>query len=135
MAGYPPAGMAWGGYAHPAVQQLPQRPQALPIEALGLGIGSRIEVRWDIVPDEGEDGDPYTKWWGARIIRQAPPQQGVPMGPCYVIAYDSDEGFEAEERTIRIMSQHDLVDLEDGDPLHWRREGERWEPPEEETYR
>jgi hypothetical protein len=47
------------------------------------------------------------QWWGARIIRQAPPQQGVPMGPCYVIAYDSDEGFEAEERTIRIMSQRE----------------------------
>lgn len=45
MAGYPPGGMGWGGgYAHPAVQQLPQRPQALPIEALGMVIGSRIEV-------------------------------------------------------------------------------------------
>jgi hypothetical protein len=29
----------------------------------------------------------------------------------------------------------DLIDLEDGDALHWRREGERWEPPIEETYR
>ena len=134
------------------------------------------------------------------------------MGPCYVIAYDPEEGFDAEERTIRIMAQReagtgvmlrwdgsacrgaseqrprantraraaagcqacvrmsasshtqpagllpvgvcghqthphyrtrctggraadDLVDLEDGDPLHWRREGERWEPPEEEMAR
>jgi hypothetical protein len=50
MAGYPPgAGMPWGVMhgAHPAaVQQLPQRPpQALPIEALGLTVGSRLEVR------------------------------------------------------------------------------------------
>jgi hypothetical protein len=50
-----------------------------------------------------------------------------------VIAYDPEEGFDAEERTIRIMSMHELVDLEDGDPLHWRREGDRWEPPVEET--
>jgi len=48
MAGYPPgAGMPWGnpyGAHHPPVQQLQQRPQALPIEALGLPMGSRIEV-------------------------------------------------------------------------------------------
>jgi hypothetical protein len=47
MAGYPPGGMAWGvlGQGHPAVQQLaPRAQQALPIEALGLGMGSRIEV-------------------------------------------------------------------------------------------
>jgi hypothetical protein len=48
MAGYPPGGMAWGALGHghgPAVQQLaPRAQQALPIEALGLGMGSRIEV-------------------------------------------------------------------------------------------
>jgi hypothetical protein len=61
MAGYPPAGMAWGGYAHPAVQQLPQRPQALPIEALGLGIGSRIEVGYN---------------WCSRAARMRPCRHG-----------------------------------------------------------
>ncbi|GBF88580.1 hypothetical protein Rsub_01295 [Raphidocelis subcapitata] len=132
MAGYGAYG-AYGAYGHPAVQQLPQRPQALPIEALGLTIGSRIEVRWDIVPDEDE-GDPYTKWWGARIMRMAAPPPGT-MGPCYIIAYDPEEGFAAEERTIRIVGLHDLVDLEDGDALHWRREGERWEPPMDEVAR
>jgi len=57
-------------------------------------------VRWDIVPDEDE-GDPYVKWWGARIIRPAAPQPGV-IGPCYIIAYDPEEGFDAEQRTIQI---------------------------------
>jgi hypothetical protein len=119
----------------------------------------------------------------------AHPHPGI-IGPCYVIRYDAEEGFDSEERTIRITSLRerpapkggpwavhrppqvqqrlrpfggcalsclscrlsapnprpftsatlpgpadDLIDLEDGDALHWRREGERWEPPVEETYR
>lgn len=58
------------------------------------------QVRWDIVDD---DGSAYTKWWGARIMRMVAPPPGQ-LGPVYVIAYDPEEGFEAEERTIRITS-------------------------------
>jgi hypothetical protein len=42
------------------------------------------------------------QWWGARILRQTAPQPGV-IGPCYLIQYDAEEGFEAEQRTIRII--------------------------------
>lgn len=57
-------------------------------------------MRWDIVDD---DGSAYTKWWGARIMRMVAPPLGQ-VGPVYVIAYDPEEGFSAEERTIRITA-------------------------------
>ena len=71
MAGYPP-GMPWGMAmhgAHAALQQLPQRPAALPIEALGLMIGSRIEVR-------------ASSERGVGPSRQLPPPLPPPAGGC-----------------------------------------------------
>lgn len=112
------------------MQQAPETPAALTVEALGLTIGSRIEVRWDVIPDDPE-AEAYSKWWGASILRQADPSDSQP-GPCYALAYDAEEGFDAEERAVRITGQHELVDLVDGSALHWRRQGDEWEVPEEE---
>lgn len=46
-------------------------------------------------------------------MRQAAPQPGV-IGPCYIIAYDPEEGFEAEERTVRLMGQRECQIAEMG---------------------
>ncbi|GBF95198.1 hypothetical protein Rsub_07913 [Raphidocelis subcapitata] len=137
MASAPGAALPWAAPARAACQaaEAEEEPKPLAIEAVGLAIGGRIEVCWNVEPAEGE---PYSKWWGARVLRQAAAaaaaaEPDAPAGPSYVIVYDTDEGFDAEERTVQLLSRHELLDLEDGDPLHWRREGEEWEPPEEAT--
>lgn len=55
------------------------------------------------------------QWWGARLSREAPaPPEGerpeeAAAGPSYVLSYDPEEGegFEAEERTVQLLSQRE----------------------------
>lgn len=105
---------------------------AVSIDQLGLSIGERIEVKWQVQPDEG---DPIERWWGASIIGAQPSTASSSGAPSYCIKYDTwleCDFTEEEQAEVALLSTHRLLDVRQQDVMAWRREGEDYEPESEE---
>ncbi|KAF6257372.1 hypothetical protein COO60DRAFT_1234110 [Scenedesmus sp. NREL 46B-D3] len=103
---------------------------AVGLDQLGLSLGDRIEVKWQVQPDEG---DPIERWWGASIL-SAQPSTASRDVPAYTIKYDTwpeCDFTEEEEAEVALLSTHRLLDLRQADVMAWRREGEDYEPPDD----
>lgn len=96
---------------------------------LGLSLGDRVEVLWEVTHDE--TGESTRKWWGAELCRREDGTDGEGR-VVYVLRYDPDveQGFdEHEECSVTFLEEHYLWDLGQDDELPWRRAGQTWEPP------
>ncbi|GFR52419.1 hypothetical protein Agub_g14991 [Astrephomene gubernaculifera] len=114
----------------PAEQQVSATGTALTLEAAGLAVGGRLEVKWQIEPDEGE---PYSKWWGATVVGPSAQQDpSYPGAPVYELSYDAHDDFEQERCHVVFTSEHTLKQLDQTEELSWRREGDEWEADEDE---
>ncbi|PNH11144.1 hypothetical protein TSOC_002069 [Tetrabaena socialis] len=115
-----------------ALQNAAEAPASgMTLEEAGLAAGGRIEVKWQVEP---EDGEPFSRWWGATLVgpsSQEDPQ--APGAPIFELAYDAADGFEQERSTVRFTAAHALHQLDQAEELVWRREGEEWEEEESES--
>ncbi|PNW82896.1 hypothetical protein CHLRE_06g298700v5 [Chlamydomonas reinhardtii] len=102
----------------------------LRMEEAGLTAGARLEVKWNVEPDEGEA---YTRWWGATLV--GPSTEKHPDHPdasVYELAYDAHDDFDQEKSHVVLMGEHSLLQLDQTEELTWRREGDEWdEVPED----
>eukprot|EP00882_Tetradesmus_deserticola_P025149 GHRQ01027608.1.p1 GENE.GHRQ01027608.1~~GHRQ01027608.1.p1 ORF type:complete len:168 (+),score=59.31 GHRQ01027608.1:241-744(+) len=104
--------------------------RAVSLDQLGLSLGDRIEVKWQVQPDEGE---PVERWWGARISA-AQPTAASSGSPAYTIKYDTwpeCDFTEEEEGDVALLSTHRLLDVRQQEVMAWRREGDDYEPESE----
>jgi len=97
--------------------------KAIPLDQIGLAEGSRIEVLWLV---ELENGENFNRWWGATLEGQA--ESADQAGPSYTIRYDPDEDEEPDIRTVHFLSEHGMIDLKEKEYMHWRLEGDTYEP-------
>jgi len=106
-----------------------RRASGLTMGGMDLRIGDRIQVKYDLVEDDGEVES--TVWWGAQVkdIQMAPDGRRI-----YRLLYDAyPEGGsdEAEERSVQLGDAPDQIwELDD----HLRRTDQqtfRMEPPDE----
>ncbi|GIL50957.1 hypothetical protein Vafri_7031 [Volvox africanus] len=97
----------------------------LKLDALGIAVGGRVEVKWQVEPD-GEEA--YFRWWGATIVGPSN-QQDVkrPGAPVYELLYDAHDDFEQERGHVVFTGEHKLSQLDQTDELTWRREGDEWD--------
>uniref|UniRef100_A0A383WDR3 Uncharacterized protein n=1 Tax=Tetradesmus obliquus TaxID=3088 RepID=A0A383WDR3_TETOB len=104
---------------------------AVSIDQLGLTIGDRIEVKWQVQPDEG---DPIERWWGASITAAEPTASSGT--PAYSIRYDTwpECDFNEEEQAeVALLNTHRLLDLRQQEVMAWRREGDGYEPADTDS--
>lgn len=80
-------------------------------ESLGLSLGSRLEVSWDVVMED----ETYTVWWGGTL-------QSSEAG-MLDISYEADHGFKSETRAITLCSNCELHDTLLNEKLAWRVPG------------
>ncbi|KAL4423243.1 hypothetical protein ABPG77_000035 [Micractinium sp. CCAP 211/92] len=124
-----------GGAALPWAQQTAQDQQGpeavdpdLPA-TLGLSVGDRVEVLWEVTVNETNEST--RKWWGAELSRREDGTDGEGR-TVYVLRYDPDKdmGFdEHEECCVTFLEDHYLWDLGQDEELPWRQVGHTWEPP------
>ncbi|KAG2449951.1 hypothetical protein HYH02_000055 [Chlamydomonas schloesseri] len=102
----------------------------LKLEEAGLKEGARLEVKWNIEP---EDGDAYTRWWGATLVGPSSEKHSdYPDAPVYELAYDAHDDFEQEKSHVVFTGEHSLLQLDQTDELTWRREGDEWDEAAED---
>ncbi|GIM02959.1 hypothetical protein Vretimale_7775 [Volvox reticuliferus] len=95
------------------------------LDALGVAVGGRIEVKWLVEPD-GEEA--YFRWWGATIVGPSnQPDVERPAAPVYELLYDAHGDFEQERSHVVFIGEHKMHQLEETDELTWRREGDEWD--------
>eukprot|EP00927_Polykrikos_kofoidii_P051427 TRINITY_DN45228_c0_g1_i1.p1 TRINITY_DN45228_c0_g1~~TRINITY_DN45228_c0_g1_i1.p1 ORF type:complete len:259 (-),score=49.01 TRINITY_DN45228_c0_g1_i1:381-1157(-) len=123
-------------------------------KVLGLSPNDRLEVLWDLGPDdsepeEGEDQDEIAKrshnvsvWWKASFLGTtsrshelvgdgATDEESLSV-PVYEICYDPRpaNGFpKAVKCEFCILSERRLLDIQTDAVMYWRNEGSNWEPP------
>ncbi|GLC36970.1 hypothetical protein PLESTB_000172900 [Pleodorina starrii] len=97
----------------------------LTLDTAGIAIGGRIEVKWQVEPDEGEA---YYRWWGASIVGPSDQQDAErPAAPVYELLYDAHDDFEQERGHVVLITEHTLRQLDQTEELTWRREGDTWD--------
>ncbi|KXZ51066.1 hypothetical protein GPECTOR_14g51 [Gonium pectorale] len=116
---------------HGAVKdQCSQADDFLTLEAAGVAVGGRVEVKWQI---ETDDGEPYARWWGATVVGPSEERDAeLPGAPVYELAYDAHGDFEQERSHVIFVGEHTLRQLDQTEELAWRREGDTWEDEEED---
>lgn len=107
--------------------------------------GVQLEVRWVIEQTNEDTGKSESEsiWW-ACTLGDAVAGEGTPGVWEWMLTYDAmpERGFDAEERTVRFVSKHLLIDVqtrrasagsgggaEEG-MMQWRVAGDEHEPPE-----
>eukprot|EP00879_Flechtneria_rotunda_P016489 GHRR01017255.1.p1 GENE.GHRR01017255.1~~GHRR01017255.1.p1 ORF type:complete len:165 (+),score=64.66 GHRR01017255.1:532-1026(+) len=103
-------------------------------DQLGINIGARIEVMWQVEPEEGE---PYKRWWGANIMAAGQQEPASTSGSSaqhvYDLKYDAFDDFAEEVVRVQLLSNHQLLDMSQDEIMFWRHEGDRFEPPDHQT--
>ncbi|KAG2429052.1 hypothetical protein HXX76_011293 [Chlamydomonas incerta] len=114
----------------PAADVDPSSRTILRLEEAGLKEGARLEVKWNIEPEEGEA---YTRWWGATLVGPSSEKHPEhPDAPVYELAYDAHDDFEQEKSHIVLTGEHSLLQLDQTDELTWRSEGDEWDEAAED---
>lgn len=104
---------------------------------LGLKVGSRIEVRWELHFDE-DDNNPKleTRWWGGTLLEADGRTHTLQNGndkvtvPIHSIDYDPylpsfpDRSIE----DVCFLSNRSLLNISSVSRTCWRLEGDSWEP-------
>lgn len=94
---------------------------ARPIEAVGLKLRDKVEVKWEVA---NEDGTCFDRWWGARVLGPDASAAESSKGKIWVINYDAFESFEEQEASVIFLTERRLFDLSEGMEMRWRKEGE-----------
>ncbi|CAD7704746.1 unnamed protein product [Ostreobium quekettii] len=94
---------------------------ACPLEAVGLQVNDKIEVKWEV---ESENGTIVTRWWGARVLHLDESQTAGGVGKVWVVMYDPFGSFSAEQAKIIFLSERHIFDVSEGVEMRWRKEGE-----------
>lgn len=76
------------------------------------------------------------QWWGATLVQRLEGSADGEGRPLYLLKYDADvdAGYEEEERRVSFLDEHELYDLDLGDTVSWRMQGDTWDDLESDTY-
>ena len=88
---------------------------------LGLKVGDRIEVHWEI---EKQNGETYAHWWGAELLKHD--GRTTDNVAIRTIQYDAkpELGFNSCQDDIIFLGEDLIVTPDSQTQLHYRREGQ-----------
>mmetsp|Transcript_16345 Transcript_16345/g.45559 ORF Transcript_16345/g.45559 Transcript_16345/m.45559 type:complete len:239 (-) Transcript_16345:252-968(-) len=97
---------------------------------VGLAVGDRIEVKWDLIDEED---NAVSQWWGAKVIGPASNEED---GRVYTIMYDAVGEFEKTDAKVLFLGGTELYDFgcdsHESGYLRWRLEGSLSDESEDE---
>ena len=123
------------------------KPNLNPLKDLGLALGSKIEVLYDVsegLTSTSDEMEVDRVWWGGELVAEASTtnasgkndgnrgSQAFALSSKWRLKYQKYGSFEEEERTVVFLEPHLLVDIDDQQILEWRKEGEMYEPAVED---
>ncbi|CAM9280677.1 unnamed protein product [Choristocarpus tenellus] len=90
------------------------------LDSVGLKVGARIEVCWDI---EDENGKCTEKWWGSTVGPAVSGKRASSGRPVFILQYDALDGMEACDHEVSFIDGLRLTDIKEDADMPWKREG------------